>query len=312
MIRMTKYSAFTTLGVAAALTALSPLTARADAPAPAAPAAPAANNATLHYKFVAGQVHRYKLTTNMVGTMMTGQSGAGIPLDTATQIVMKQTVKDVRATDGAATLVTEIESMRVAMNGKEQPVPEAQQAAMKKPFTQVMLPTGKVLSVTLPDTPGMAMPGMDLSKSFSSMSVAFPDGPLKAGETWKGTVAVPGMEGTNLNYDSTLTSLTGDGDEARANVDQKIDGTLGMTMSKGMPMAMKLAGTILGTGSMIFNTAQGALESMTNDSTIDMTMTFKPTPGQATPPGMPNGMKMQMRQKVTMERLPDVAPAPAK
>lgn len=308
MIKMTTF-ARTTLGAAAVLAAF-PLTASAQAPVP--PAAPAANTATLHYKFVAGQVHRYKLTTNMVGTMMTGQSGAGIPLDTATQVIMKQTVKDVRATDGAATLVTEIESMRVAMNGKEQPVPEAQQDAMKKPITQVMLPTGKVLSATLPDTTAATMPALDFSKSFSSASVAFPDGPLKAGDTWKGTVAVPGMEGTSLSYDSTLTSLTGDGDAARANVDQKIGGTLGMTLSKGMPMAMKLAGTIVGTGTMAFNTALGTIENLTNNSSINMTMTFKAKPGQAPPPGMPAGMKMEMRQKTTMERLPDLAAAPAK
>lgn len=302
MIRMT---ARTILG-AAALAAL-PLSVGAQTPA-----APAAATATLRYKFAPGQVHRYKMTTNMAGTMMTGQSGAGIPLNTATQIIMKQTVKDVRATDGAATMVIEIESMRVAMNGQEQPMPAAQQAAMKKPFTQVMLPTGKVLSMKMPDMPGMSLPGMDFSKSFSSMSVGFPEGPLKPGEDWKSTISAPGMEGTNMTYDSTLTSLTGDGDMARANIDQKIGGTLGMTLSQGLPMGMTMAGTVNGTGTMVFNTAAGAVESMTNDSNINLTMTFKSKPGQATPPGMPAGMQMQMRQKTTMERLPDVATAPAK
>lgn len=308
MIKMTTFARIT-LG-AAALAAF-PLSAGAQAPAPA-PDAPAAGTATLRYKFAPGQVHRYKLTTNMVGTMLTGQSGAGFPLNTATQIIMKQTVKDVRASDGAATIETEIESMRLAMNGKEQPMPDAQQAAMKKPITQVMLPTGKVLSMKMPDTPGMSMPGMDFSKSFSSLSVAFPDGPLKAGEDWKNTISAPGMEGTTLNYDSTLTSLTGDGDAARANIDQKIGGTLGMTLSQGMPMGMTMAGTVNGTGTMAFNTAQGVVENLSNDSSIDMTMTFKAKPGQAPPPGMPNGMKMQMRQKTTMELLPDAAKAPAK
>lgn len=305
-------SARTTLGAAAALAALSPLAAQAQAPAaPAAPAAPVAGTATLRYKFTPGQAHRYKLTTNMVGTMMTGQSGAGFPLNTATQIIMKQTVKDVRASDGAATITTEIESMRLAMNGKEQPVPDAQQAAFKKPITQVMLPTGKVLSFTMPDTPGMSMPGMDFSKSFSSLSVAFPEGPLKTGEDWKSTISAPGMEGTNLTYDSTLTSLTGDGDSAKANIAQKIGGTIGMTLTQGMPIGMKMAGTVNGTGTMAFNTALGLVENLTNDSSIDMTMIFKTKPGQAPPPGMPAGMKMQMRQKTTLERLPDVATAPA-
>jgi len=308
MIKMMKRTLSTALG-AAALAAL-PLSAPAQAPAP--PTAPAAGTATLRYKFTPGQVHRYKMTTNMVGTMLTGQSGAGFPLNTATQIIMKQTVKDVRASDGAATIETEIESMRLAMNGKEQPMPDAQKATISKPFTQVMLPTGKVLSMKMPDMPGAGMPGMDFSKSFSSLSVAFPAGPLKAGETWKSAISAPGMEGTNLTYDSALTSLTGDGDAARANIDQKIGGTLGMTLSQGMPMGMTMAGTVNGTGTMVFNTAQGVVENLSNDSSIDMTMTFKAKPGQAPPPGMPTGMKMQMRQKTTMELLPDVAKAPAK
>ncbi len=311
MIQMLN-SARLTLGAAAALAALSPLAAQAQIPAPATPTAPAAGTATLRYKFTPGQVHRYKMTTNVVGTMMTGQSGAGFPLNMASQIIMKQTVKDVRAADGAATIAVEVESMRFALNGNEQTVPDAQQAAMKKPSTVVMLPTGKVLSMTLPDTPGTPMASMDFSKNFSSMSAAFPDGPLKVGDTWKGTVAVPGMDGTSLIYDSTLTSLTGDGDTARANFDQKISGTLGMTLAKGMPMAMKMAGTSQGTGKMVFNTALGAVENMTNDSSINLSVDSKPNPGQATPPGMPAGMQMQMRQKTMMERLPDAATAPAK
>lgn len=308
MIRMTTL-ARTALG-AAALAAL-PLIAGAQAPAPA-PAAPAASAVTLRYKFTPGQVHRYKMTTNVAGTMLTGQSGAGFPINTAMQIVMKQTVKEVRATDGAATVTIQIESMRSAMNGQEQTIPEAQQAAMKKPMTQVILPTGKVLSLTLPDTPGMSMPGIDFSKSLNSVGVAFPDGPLKAGETWKSTVSSPGMEGTDLTYDSTLTSLTGDGDAARANIDQKISGTLGMTLSQGMPMGMTMAGTATGTGTVVFNTALGAVENLTNDSSLDITLTFKAKPGQAPPPGMPAGMKIQARQRTTLERLPDVAAAPAK
>ncbi len=306
MIKMTTFARIT-LG-AAALAAF-PLSAGAQMPTPAAPAA---GTVTLRYKFAPGQVHRYKMTTNMTGTMMTGQSGAGFPINTATQIIMKQTVKDVRASDGAATISTEIESMRVAMNGQEQPLPDAQQASLKKPITQVMLPTGKVLSMKLPDTPGMSLPGMDFSKSFSSLSVAFPDGPLKAGDTWKGTVAAPGMEGTSLSYNSTLTSLTGDGDAARANIDQKIGGTLAMNLSQGLPMGMTMAGTVNGTGTMVFNTALGVVENLTNNSSIDMTMTLKPKPGQAPPPGMPAGMKMQMRQKTTMELLPNVVSVPVK
>lgn len=307
MIKMTTFARIT-LGATAVLVAF-PLSAGAQAPTPAAPAA---GTVTLRYKFTPGQVHRYKVTINMVGTMMTGQSGAGFPINTATQFVLKQTVKDVRATDGAATISTEIESTRFAMNGQEQTVPDAQQTAMKKPTTLLLLPTGKVLPTPAADTPELSMSAMDFSKAFLNLITVLPEGPVKAGDTWESTLATPGMAGSDLKFASTLTALTGEGDAARASIDQKINGVLQSMPGQPMPMGIKITGTITGTGTVVFNTAAGLVESMTNNSDVGANAAMNPKPGQAVPPGMPTGMKIQMRQKTTMERLPDVATAPAK
>lgn len=307
MIKMTTF-ARTTLG-AAALAALSPLAASAQAPAPTAPAAGAV---TLRYKFTPGQVHRYKMTNNVTGTVLTGQSGAGIPLNMASQIILKQTVKDIRATDGAATLVTEIESLRYAMNGQEQTVPDAQQANMKKPISLLVLPTGKLVSTLPADSPGLSMPAMDFSKAFVSFITVLPEVPVKAGDNWKSTLVAPGMMGMNLKFASTLTSLTGEGDAARANIDQQIDGVLQNAPGQTMPIGIKVAGVVTGTGTVVFNVAAGLLENMTSISNINIDGTINPKSGQAIPPGMPAGMKIQVRQKTTMELLPDVATAPAK
>lgn len=303
----------------AALAALSPLAVlslraahaqgTAMPPAAAPPAATPGQSVTLRYKFVPGQVRRYKMSMTMSMTMIgapQGMPGAGTPMTMATQMTMRQTVKSVRPSDGAATLAVQIGNIRTAMNGKEMPMGETQQSAMRKPFTLMMLPTGKLVSVT---APANTMPGMDMGQSLSGLNVSFPDGPVKAGDTWKGTAALPlpgGMGGLDLTLDSALASLSGDG--TKANVAQKIGGTMDVNASKGMPAGMKMAGTISGTNGMVFDSAAGAVQSQATDMLISMNMTFTPKPGQAVPQGMPTNMQMQMRQHMVMERLPDAAP----
>lgn len=306
MIRMT--FARTTLGVAATLAAF-PLAAPAQAPAPAAPMA---NAVVLRFKFTPGQVHHYKLTTNDVLTMLSGPPSADTPLNTVTQLIIKQTVNAVRASDGAATIITNIESIHVVINGKEQLTPAARLAAMKRSATQVMLPTGKLLSLKTYNKPATASPGMDFKKSLSDTSVAFPKRPLKVGESWKDTVAVPESKGGTLPLYSTLTSLTGEGDAAQANFDQKMSGSVMLDLSKQLPLLnTKTAATVNGTAAIVFNTALGLVQSVTNDVSLNTTTTFKARPGEATPPGMPTRMRMRLRRTTTLELLPDAAAAPA-
>lgn len=310
MIRIIKRSIFTILGAvtlnAAALAAF-PLATGAQAPVPVAPAARAV---TLRFKFTPGQVHRYKLSASAVSTM-SGLPEADTPTTTTVQIVVKQTVNSVRASDGAATITTSIESMRLTADGKNRPIPAAHLAALKRATIEVMLPTGKVLSVKKPGTPATINPGTNSSTSLGSMiSAAFPDGPLKAGDTWKDTVPVPESKGSTLTLHSTLASLTGDGDAARANINQKISGPMLIDPSQGATPDLKVAATVNETITIVFNTAQGLVQSLTSDTSVDMT--FNTKPGQAPPSKKPAGIKMRLHRKTTMELLPDVAAAPIK
>lgn len=304
--------------VALALLTAAPLALRAqdtavpNAPLSVIPTPVGASAVTLRYKFTPGQTRRYKMAMTMNMTMLTGQSGAGVPMNMTMTMTTKQTVKSVRASDGAATVVAQVEDIETNAGGKEVALPAAQQAQMKKPFTTVMLPTGKVLSFQMPgftNIPTTGMPGMDLSKGLMSSSVAFPDAPVKVGNSWPGTIGSGIMAGMQMLMMSTLTGVETKGGAQLATVNQKITGKINMTLSKPMPMAFKMAGTVTGSGTQVFDTSAGAIVSQNMVNNTDMTMTFHPAAGQTAPPGMPKTMKMTMQQKTDLTLLDDSSPA---
>lgn len=267
---------------------------------PASPSAPAAAPVTLRYKFAVGQVHRYEYDMDMNTLMQTGQTGAGIPIDMAMHMIMRQTVKSVQAADGAATVETQIESAHMLHSGQEMPLPEDMQAKMKQPFTLVMLPTGKMLSMTMP---GMAAPGMDFSKSMFSGTALLPDGPVKVGDNWKGLVDALGAQ---TLFTATLTGVDQKNGAALATIQQTQTGTFDQPMTEG---GMTLHGQVIGKTTQIFDTTAGAIQSATGTDDTDMTMTFpKAAAGGTAPSGMPSAMKMQMQRKYTMTRLSDTPP----
>ena len=301
------------LFLAAALLALTAPALHAQvpaAPAPPAAAAPAPPNAaplTLRYKFAVGQVHRYEYDMAMDMLMQTGQAGAGIPISMTMKMTMSQTVKSIRSADGAATLVTHIESMHLLRNGQETPLPAAEQAKLKQPFTQVMLPTGKILSTAAPSM-GMGGPGMDFSKGTFGGFAALPSGPVKPGDTWNGTGAAP-MMGLDVASAFTLSGVKQENGATLAAIDSKQSGTIDKTITQGTPIPMKMQGEISGQSSQVFDATAGAVQSAEGISDTDMTMLLGHSPNTATPPGMPSSMKMQMQMKFQMKRLSDTAAA---
>lgn len=294
---------------AASLLAFCPVLHAQTAPvAPALPAAPAAAPVTLRYKFAVGQVRRYEYDMDMTMNMLTGQNGGAIPMNMTMQMVMRQTVKSIRPADGAATLSTEIESLHMLQGGQKVPLPEDAQTKMKQPFTQVMLPTGKILSMEAPGMSGMGAAGMDFSKNMFSTTALLPDGPVKVGDTWNG-VADAATAGVQTSFTATLTGVDQKNGAALATIQQKQTGRIDKTMTQGMPAAMNMHGLITGKASQVFDTTAGAIQSATGTSGADMTMTFaKAAAGGAMPPGMPSAMKMQMQMKYTLTHLSDAPP----
>ncbi len=291
------------LALCPTLQAQTPLAAPAD---PAAPAVSAAAPITLRYKFTPGQVRRYSYDMDMNMQMLTGQSGAAIPMHMTMQMTMRQVVKSVRPADGAATISTKVETMHMLQNGSEVPFPAAAKAKMSQPFIQVMLPTGKILSMEAPGMAGMGAPGMDFGKNMFSGTAFLPDGPVKPGDQWNGAVDA-GMAGVQTAFTATLTGVDQKNGTTLATIDNKTTGTIAKTMSQGMPATMKMDGTVTGTGTQIFDTTAGAVQSATGTVDTAMTMTFSKPAGGEVPAGMPSAMKMQMQMKFTMTRLANAA-----
>lgn len=294
-----------TLLLAALLAAIFPAAAvAADAvlAPPVVLTVPAPRPVALRFKFISGETRRYKTNLTMTSITMTGQSGTGIPMNTIVDIIMRQTVKSVRPSDGAATLSTQIETIQTSMNGKPFAMPAAQAAKMNLPTTTVILPTGKVLEIESPALPAGGLPSMDLGSAMKA-SVAFPDLPVKTGDQWNGILTAGGMK---MLYASTLAGLEMVSGRQLATINQTLSGDINMTPAKNMPVAM--TGKITGGGSQVFDTTAGALVSQKMEMNMDFLMKIMPPAGAANPAGMPPSMKMTMKQVVTMERIDDAAP----
>ena len=293
---------------AALLLAACPLvaTAQTTAPMPAPPAAPvtaapasAAQPVLLRLKFTPGQTLYYSMTTDTNGTILTGQSGAGMPIQIHMQMLMHQTVKDVRVSDGAATLDVGIDTMTMGMNNQTMPMPPEKLAQMKTIGTMVILPTGKSLSFT--PSPGLSaagpMPGMDMTHINAMGSLGqFPDASVKAGDTWKSAVAT-GMMGMQVASAFSLTGLDTTGGTTVALIKQTINGTFDTSAANGAaspaPAGMAMKGSVSGTGTLRFDVDAGAVAGQTSHVSVTMTMM---------PPGATAPMNMQMKANSTLAR----------
>ncbi len=286
--------------------------AQTAAPVPASPAAPvlgapasAAKPVTLRLKFTPGQTLYYSMITDTNGALLTGQSGAGMPIQVHMQMLMHQTVKDVRASDGAATMEIGLDTMSMGMNGRTFPMPPDKLAQMKTIGTMTILPTGKTLSFTPSAGLGaMApMPGMDLSHTNPMGSLGqLPDASVKVGDTWKSAVAM-GMMGTQVAAGFTLSGVDTMGGKTIALIKQTMNGTFDTSAASRAaapaPAGMAMKGSVEGTGTLRFDVDAGAVAGQTSHANITMTMT---------PPGATAPLNMQMKMTSTLRRAS--APAP--
>ena len=287
------------------------LHAEAPSAAPAAPAVPSVTAlvsapVTLRYKFAAGQVRRYSYDMDTNINMLTGQSGASIPITMTMQMTTSQTVKSVRPADGAVTLSTKIESTHILQNGKDVALPAEAQAKMSQPFIQVMLPTGKILSMEIPGMAGINASGMDFRKIMFTGTPLLPSGPVKIGDQWTGAVEAA-VVGVQSYFAATLMGVDQKNGVTLATIESKTTGTIDKSLSAGMPATMKIFGTVSGTATQVFDITAGAIHSATGTNDTDMTMDFGKSANAApAPAGMPSEVKTQMHMKFTMTRLGNV------
>jgi len=291
---------------AAALLAASPLAAHAQIAAPAAPTA--AQAITLRLKFTPGQTLYYSMVSDTNGTVLMGQSGAEMPVQVHTKMLMHQTVKSVRASDGAATVDVGIDAMSLGMNGQPFPMRGAKLSQMKTLGTLLILPTGKTLSFTPSAAMGAAappMPGMDMSHMSPMSGLGqFPEAPVKSGDTWKSAIAM-GMMGAQVAAGFTLSGVDTTGGKTVAIITQTTSGTFDTSAAAdgaaapAAPMGMEMTGTVSGTGTLRFDVDAGTVVGQTSRANVTMTMT---------PPGATEPVDMKMNVHSTLARA--AAPAP--
>ena len=284
----------TLLGLA--LLSAVPLAAQAQtAPVPAKPV-------TLRFKFTPGQVAYYTLTVDTDGTMTNPLTQAPMALNNHLQALLRQTVKDVRSSDGAATVETGVDTASFSVNGQDFPIPPEKMAAMKTVGTTVMLPTGKILSFTPSGGGGGgAIPGMDFGR-VNALSIlgVLPDAPLKVGDSWKSGVSA-GLTGSSVLSRFSLSGVDTAGGKTVAVITQTTDGSLDPATPNGAaPTGMGIGGKVKGVGTIRFNADAGTLESMTSAADMNLTMT---------PPGATAGMTIRMKITTSMKQTD--APAPA-
>lgn len=293
---------------AAALTAaLLPLASQAQTAAPA----PAPAAVLLRYKFTPGEVIRDKTTTD---TNMTMPNVPGLPATAAMsykthmEMVNRQTVKSVRASDGAATLVVTTESLTSTMNGK--PLHTAALTSVKQGVdTLVITPAGKLLSFKAgKGTSPVVITGFDMSKMEGNTPAALPDGPIKVGDTWdtvadlSGFMAGSGMAGMQMTVHSALTALDTSGGETVATISDTYKMPMDMKSPASSPAAFTMTGDETGTDVWKFDVGAGNIISSDMTMTTHSTSTFPKSAG-----GTSAGLEpFTMIDEVTthMERLP--------
>lgn len=275
-------------------------------PVTATPAAGTAQPVTLRLKFTPGRTLYYNLIADTNGMMQNAMVQGAVPITTHVDIRLHQTVKSVRAADGAATIETGVDALTYTMNGEVNSLSPDKLAQVKTVGTTVILPTGKVLSFTPNPALGRSpMPGMDMSHTNALGSLGqLPDAPVKTGDTWKSIVSM-GMAGVQTASVFTLSNVDTTGGKTIAVVDQATDGEFDSATVKdkdvnAMPLGMDAKGKVTGIGKLRFDVDAGALESAVNHS--DLTMTL----GQSADAP---GTTLQMKITTTMKRVE--APKPA-
>jgi Family of unknown function (DUF6263) len=273
----------------------------------------------LAYTWPAGVPLRYRITQNTV-TTMSGMPGMGeMTLDQTITQVLRIVAEKVGA-DGTATLQQVIESVKMDMTtpmgkmGFDSADPGATQdptgmmkdifsAMLNEPFLVVMAPTGRIESVeglsrvvekiskTLPQNPGSAaaLDAIKASLSDEAMRgmigqgfVAFPDKPVKAGETWNGQLknTNPAMGAMTTEISSTLKGIEGSGDAQIARIALKFLMKQESAATNAIGMIMKVADSS-GEGELSFDVGKGRAQRSSVQMQIPMTVSGNGPDGTA-------------------------------
>jgi hypothetical protein len=274
----------------------------------------------LAYTWSPGVPLRYRLTQTTV-TTMSGMPGMGDMTLEQTMTQVLRSVAEKVASDGTATLQQVIESVKMDMStpmgkmsfdsanpGETQDptggvMKDIFSAMINEPFVVVMAATGRIQSVeglsrvvekivkTLPQNPGSAAALGALKGSLGDDAmrgmighgfVAFPDKPVKAGETWTGQLknTNPAMGAMTTDISSTLKTIEGSGDAQIATIALKYVMKQESAATNPMGMTMKVADSS-GQGEMSFDVGKGRVQRSSVRMQIPMTVSGNAPDGTA-------------------------------
>lgn len=230
------------------LTALAPATQAQTLPTTSSPPV------LLRLKFTPGQVLHYAGTLDITTVDPGGEPGSAGLTGMGTRTLMHQTVKAVRASDGAATVEVGVDTMSMTVNGKPVPVPPALLAQSRTLGTMVILPDGKVLSFTRPAGQDLmpALRGSDLGHANPLGSLGyFPDRAVKVGNTWESRIP-SASSAVQAVARFTLTGVDTAGGRRIARIEFTTSGTTGAKF-EGMKQV------VTGEGRLRFDISAGAV-----------------------------------------------------
>lgn len=281
------------------------------AAAPAAPGAPAPPKAVvLRYKFVPGDVQRYRMTMDMHMTMTGSTLATGTfplpPMEMHTETVMARTVEAVNPVNGNATVGIHVESVTGDVNGK--PVPQTPSTGATDQ-TVTITPSGKMTMETMPDGAGgragsSNMSGLREMNRLMAIGV-FPEGPIGIGRSWSATGSMG--DGTKLTSTMKLHSVSNENGHQIAKLGFRQKGKMSFSYGGNAPasqhaFSMSMSSLIAAYGSQNFDIDAGALRAVTTILTMDMGMKMKMNSlsGRPIPP-----FKAHIVERMDMTRLGD-------
>jgi hypothetical protein len=182
---------------------------------PLNPGGNSANSVSLRYKFIPGNVYRYKVSIAFeLKTPGDGQTSLTTSTVTGS---FENTVKSVDS-NGDATLSGQMHDVTdtVAINGQQVQLPQSVVDNLELTSTEVLSPLGKIISIS------QASPSSGGASSMMGPSTMFayatlPDHPVKINDTWRTPVVFPTMPdpmyvklaliGLDTSSGSTVASL---------------------------------------------------------------------------------------------------------
>jgi hypothetical protein len=270
----------------------------------------ARQDVTLRYKWTKGETRRYRMTQRTTSTISGVPGGKdGMTVEQTLSQIWKEAVEDVAA-DGTMTVRATFESINVDMStpmgrmsyDTEHPESASDPNAIFKAmfanmigesFTVALSPAGVVQRVeglsrlaekmfaSLPASTGPMLSGIRQAMSDDAMKqnmsqayLAFPDRPLKTGDTWNDQVTTVNPIGTmTISSASTLQAVAGAADTQIVTVGS----TLTLRQDSSAPGAGPMGMTVkldeaTGVRETLFNAARGMTERVTMDITMPMSI----------------------------------------